>query len=226
MRHFVGDTETTGLGGPPNAMACEIALVEIDEDLNIIGEWESLINPGIPIQPGAMKIHGITDADVSRPEVPTIEQAVVEIFGEILPDISMTCHNARFDLQFFGPHLSIKAHLCTLELARKVLPGAPNHQLPTLKRHLNLSLQKQHEAMGDILTVVDLLRHLVPLTNRSFLQLLGAAARPSMLYIMPYGKYKGMSIQDIDVDYRNWLLQQSIGADMRYTLETLAKAYI
>ena len=74
--------------------------------------------------------------------------------------------------------------------------------------------------------VAALLRHLGPLSNRTLPQLVGAAARPSMLCTMPVGQYKGMRIADIDLEYRYWLLNQDLHPDLRYTLETLNKAFI
>jgi len=227
VRYFVGDCETTGLGGPPAVMACEIALIEVDLDLNVLGEWETLINPGIPIEPKAAELHGITNEMVTAPGVPTIEEALAEILGEEQrAPLTMVAHNAKFDRRFFGPHLNIVNELCTLELARKHMPHAPNHRLGTLREHCNLQVQQEHAAMGDIMIVLDLLRHLVPLTGRSFAQLVGGAAKASMLYIMPFGKHKGTPIAELDVDYRNWLLQQDISPDLRYTLDTLAKAFV
>lgn len=229
MRIFVADTETTGLGGPPDVMACEIAMIEIDAEMNVLGEWESLINPGIPIQPGAMKTHRITNEEVSHPDVPTIRGALDEIAGgdrTTLGPITMIAHNAKFDRRFFGPHLDIAAELCTLELARKHLPMAPNHRLGTLRQFCGLEVQQEHAAMGDIMIVLSLLRHLVPLTGRTLTQLIQQAAKPSMLYIMPFGEYKGKPIASIPVDRRNWFLQQDISPDLRYTLEQLQKAFI
>lgn len=226
MRYFVGDTETTGLGKPPDVMACEIAIVEINEHVEVIQTWETLVNPGIPIGETAMKMHGITNEQVCHPDVPTIEAAFDEIGGPDGLQGALICHNMRFDRSFLSPHMDVVAELCTLELARRYLPNAPNHRLGTLKDHCKLSVQAEHEAMGDILTVVDLLRYLIPLTQRTLPQLVAAAAKPSMLYVMPWGTHKGKKIIDIDVDYRNWLLQQDIGPDLRYTLTTLQKAFI
>lgn len=227
MRYLIGDTETTGLGGPPAVMACEIAIIEIDADMNILGEWETLVNPGIPIEPKAMSLHGITNEDVCRPEVPKIAEAFAEIAGpDGFGEVALICHNIKFDRRFLSPHLNVVAELCTLELARRVMPNAPNHQLGTLRRHCDLKVQAEHQAMGDIMIVLDLLRYLVPRTNRTLTQLIGAAAKPVMLFTMPWGQYKGMKISDIDVDYRNWCLQQDISPDLRFTLETLQKAFI
>lgn len=202
-------------------------MVEIDEHINVLGAWETLLRPGIPITEGAQRIHGISDADVMRDEVPTIRGALHEIGGfQPLGPICLICHNVRFDRQFLAPHLEIEAELCTLELARKHLPNAPNHKLGTLRTFLNLAPQQEHAAMGDIMLVVDLLRALVPLTGRTLMQLIQQAAKPSMLYVMPFGQYKGKPITSIPVDYRNWLLDQSISPDLRYTLNELAKAFI
>ena len=224
MRILVGDNETTGLGSPPNAMAVEIAIAEIDEDCNVLQLWETLINPGIPIQEGAARIHGIKDADVQG--APTMAEAFAEIAPEGFGPVALICHNVRFDKPYFAPYIDIQAELCTLELARRVLPSAPNHRLGTLRSHLDLKVQVEHAAAGDILIVVDLLKHLIPYTGRSLRQLIGGAAKPTRLYVMPFGQYKGMSITDIDVDYRNWLLQQQISPDLRFTLEQLQKAFL
>jgi len=223
MRILVGDNETTGLGGPPQAMAVEIAIAEIDEDCNVIELWETLINPGIPIQEGASRIHGITDAEVAT--APTMAEAFAEIAPEGFGPVALICHNVRFDKPYFEPHLQIAAELCTLELARRVLPNAPNHRLGTLREHLGLKAQAEHQAAGDILIVIDLLKHLIPYTGRSLKQLIGGAAKPNMVYTMPFGKHKGTPIGQLDVDYRNWLLQQQISNDLRYTLEQLQKAF-
>jgi DNA polymerase III epsilon subunit-like protein len=220
LRYIVGDTETTGLSA--SAGACEIAMLEVDKDLNVIHTWETLINPGVPIEPGAGAIHGIKDEDVAA--APTMAAAMNFIFPEGKPRVVLIAHNARFDLRFFGPHMEVVASLCTLEMARKFLPKAPNHRLGTLKTFLNLPSQPEHEALGDILTVLDLLKAIVPLSGRTLDQLVGGAAKPSMLYEMPFGEHKGKPIAEIDSDYRNWLIQQDISADLRYTLETLRKA--
>lgn len=224
MRILVCDSETTGLGAPPQAMACEIAIAEIDAECNVLNLWETVINPGIPIQEGAMRIHGITNEEAIT--APTMAQAFAEIQPEGFGPVAFIAHNVRFDRNFFAPHIEIATELCTLELARRVLPNAPNHRLGTLRSHLDLKVQAEHQAAGDILIVVDLLRHLIPYTGRSLLQLIGGAAKPVRLYVMPFGVHKGKQIADIDVDYRNWLLQQAISPDLKYTLEQLQKVFL
>lgn len=215
-RFLIGDTETTGF--PPGAKVCEFALIEIDADLNVLKTWETLVNPGIPIPDKISLIHGIYDSDVAD------ASSIEHIFEHDMPrfeNVILIAHNVKFDRPFFAPFMGIVGELCTLELARKHLPHAPNHRLGTLRAHLDLKVEAGHEAMGDILVVLDLLRHLVPMTGRSLPQMVGASVKPSMLYVMPFGEHKGKPISELPASYREWMLRQDISADLRLTLETL-----
>lgn len=57
------DTETTDLHGA----ICEIAVIDACTGKTLL---DTLVNPGVPIQPGAFAVHGITDSEVSAPGVP------------------------------------------------------------------------------------------------------------------------------------------------------------
>jgi DNA polymerase III epsilon subunit-like protein len=79
-RYIFGDTETTGLG--KDAGIVEISWIETDEHFNEVERHYSLINPGKPIQAGAMGAHGITEAMVA--DSPTI----LRVHGRLLPALS------------------------------------------------------------------------------------------------------------------------------------------
>ena len=53
---------------------------------------------------------------------------------------------------------TLEAELCTLRLARKVWPDAPDFKLQTLRFLLELDAGQGHRAMGDVRATVDLLR--------------------------------------------------------------------
>lgn len=90
MIFLIGDTETAGLGDEKRA--CEIALRLIDEDMNTIQEWQSLVDPQIKINPDAMAIHGITDEDVKF--APTSNEFVEHVLGKKFEgDICLIGHN-------------------------------------------------------------------------------------------------------------------------------------
>ncbi|WP_394622373.1 exonuclease domain-containing protein (plasmid) [Lentzea sp. JNUCC 0626] len=58
------DTETTDLHGA----ICEIAVIDACTGRTLLN---TLVNPGVPIEPGAHAVHGITDSEVTAPGVPT-----------------------------------------------------------------------------------------------------------------------------------------------------------
>lgn len=57
------DLETTGVD-IATARIVQIALHRMEPDGSSM-EYEQLVNPGIPIPPGATQVHGIRDADVA-----------------------------------------------------------------------------------------------------------------------------------------------------------------
>ena len=76
-RYIFGDTETTGLG--KDAGIVEISWIETDEHFNEVERHYSLINPGKPIQAGAMGAHGITEAMVA--DLPEDKPAAPDMGG-------------------------------------------------------------------------------------------------------------------------------------------------
>lgn len=71
------DTETASLQGG----VVELALLHIDTELNVLGEFHTKVNPERPIEPGAFAVHGISDADVA--DAPTLAQ---------IPELSLVTH--------------------------------------------------------------------------------------------------------------------------------------
>ncbi|MEY3413533.1 MAG: polymerase PolC-type, partial [Actinomycetota bacterium] len=60
--------ETTGIASGYRPI--EIAWLEFDSSFAEISSVESLINPQLPIEPGAQAVHGISDAEVK--DAPTL----------------------------------------------------------------------------------------------------------------------------------------------------------
>ena len=205
------DTETASL----HSGVVELALLHIDTELNVLGEFHTKVNPERPIEPGAFAVHGISDADVA--DAPTLAQ---------IPELSLVthavAHNYPFDSRMLKGHLKAEASLCTLSLSRQYLKGTANHKLENLKRELGLPDQKSHSALGDVYTTLDLLRHLLPMTGVPLDTLFKRAAQPKLIHRMAFGKHKGLLISQIPADYRSWLLsQENLDKDLRYTLERL-----
>lgn len=222
MRYFIGDTETTGL---KKAKVVEIAFIEIDPDtFEIQQSWSSLIDPEIPIEPGAQAIHGITSEMVANE--PTIEEYVGVIMkGRLEGPCTLIGHNVQFDKPFFEPIMDVQQTFCSLSLCRRLFPTGPaNHKLGTMRDFLEIDGGEAHRAMGDVLTVHQMLRKVLPTTGKTLVQHLQVTAHT--VYTMPWGEHQGKQLMDIPVQYRTWLLSINIDADLRRSLMQLRAAGI
>lgn len=223
-RRLLADTETTGAGTEDRA--CEVAWYELDDNLQIIDEQHSRIDPERPISAGASGVHGITNADVA--DCPTLS----EFFGVVLggtyfqPDdaVTLIAHNAAFDVRYLAPHMPIKSTICTLRLARRVWPSAENHKLATLMYEMNLKKGDSHSAKGDVLTTYDLLCRIVQETGKTLAELEAESLAPLWVEKMPFGKHRGTSLRVLNSGYVKWLLAlDNLDRDMRWSLEQVQK---
>lgn len=127
--------------------------------------------------------------------------------------------NCSFDARMVKPHIIPETTLCTLSLSRQYIKGTTNHKLPTLKQELKLPEQRSHSALGDVYTVLDLLRFLMPLTGRTLEQMFHAGNTPRVMLYMPFGVHKGKPILEVPKGYRDWLRgQPDLPAELAYTL--------
>jgi DNA polymerase III subunit epsilon len=221
LRYIIGDSETTGLS--PQARAVELAWIEVDADLNILNEFSSLVDPGIPIEPGAMAIHGITEEMVST--APTLEELLSEVLpGPFSGSTTLIAHNVKFDRRFFEPIFQIEKTFCSLAFARQCFPEMPNHKLGTVKEYFKLEGGEAHRALGDVKTVHQFLKMALPMTGRSLHAHLNTPA--TTVFVMPFGLHKGKPLHAIPVEYRTWLLSSDIADDLRQSLMKLREAGI
>lgn len=222
MRYILGDTETTG--PTPKDKVCELAWVELDDNLQVIDRQHSLIDPQMPISAGASGVHGLTNVDVA--DAPTIEEFFAEVLtvpihvGEVL----LIAHNVAFDKRYLTPHMpNLVGELCTLRLARRVWPDAENHKLSTLMYVLDLVRGTSHRADGDVETTLDLLRKIVDKSGKSLPELAVESMRPLFVNVMPFGKHKGTKLKALPGEYIKWLLKlDNLDRDMRYSLDLVA----
>lgn len=220
MRPIIGDTETTGLG--PERKACEIALLEIEWDLSIVGEADSLINPGKPIGAKAMEIHGISNEDVANK--PTAEEWVEGTFGGQLDgEICLIGYRVAFDLPLLRVVGNITKVFDVLNLAQALVPDAKDHKLQTMKEHFNLPGGPAHRAMGDVLTTHQLLQVLIPLSGRTLHEHVHTPF--AMVHRMPWGEHKGKLLADVPAGYRVWMMGlDDLDPNLRQSLLLVRKA--
>jgi len=209
---YIIDTETASLQGG----VVELAWLKVDAELNVVDSMCSRCNPERPIDPGAQAIHGISDADVAN--MPTLG-ILAASFTE---PIYFIAHNASFDKRMLKGHIEADKTLCSLALSRQFIKGTTNNKLATLQAELNLPPQPSHTALGDVLTVRDLLLHLLPLTGVDLWTLFDRAAAPRILNVMPWGKHKDVPMLRVPREYRAWLSSLTdLDSDLAYTIEKI-----
>ncbi|SNV23820.1 DNA polymerase III polC-type [Dermatophilus congolensis] len=161
----VVDLETTGSNAASGRIT-EIGAVKICGG-EITGEFQTLVNPTIPIPPFIAVLTGITDAMVAQaPE----EHTAVPAFLEFAADAVLVAHNAPFDIGFLKAateRLNLtwgNNHVVdTLPLARKLVSRdeAPNHKLGTLAHLFSTETTPNHRALDDAKATVDVLHALI-----------------------------------------------------------------
>lgn len=212
---IVLDTETTGLEQPIGVV--EVAYARINESLEAVEEFDALVDPCLPISPGATEVHGITEADVTGQ--PSLSTALRFISNKPCVLIG---HNVQFDYKLVIDHLDVVGTLCTLALARQYIQGAPNYKLATLQSYLGLPNFESHRALGDVFTTLNLLRLILHRYNLDINKVIKRQEMPRMLMYMPYGKHQGRLMTEVPRDYRAWLLGAgNLDQDLLYTLKKL-----
>jgi DNA polymerase III subunit epsilon len=163
----VVDLETTG-GSPDSAEITEIGAVKIRGG-QIVGEFQTLINPGSEIPPFITVLTGITDAMVI--EAPKIDEVLPSFFEFVgsESEVFLVAHNAPFDISFLRaatlrsrrnwPRYRV---LDTAKIARRVLTKdeVPNNKLSTLAPYFGAEITPSHRALDDAKATVDVLHGL------------------------------------------------------------------
>jgi DNA polymerase III epsilon subunit family exonuclease len=162
--YAVFDCETTGTNTAEDEIV-SLALVRLDPDGIEVARYETLVQPSRPIPAGATAVHGISDDDVA--DAPRFAQIASELLG-LLDGAVFVAHNASFDLGMLR-HAFARVGLdyrpvdvaCTLEAFRLLEPLADNHRLQSICARRGIELNGAHEAIGDVLATVALLRLLL-----------------------------------------------------------------
>lgn len=171
MKAIIFDTETTGLLKPSaNTLEAQPYITEIfcykvehdgSGNIEIIGEFESLLKVPVPLSETITKITGLTDADLA--DQPT--------FGEIFDNLALfftgvdriVAHNLSFDssmlanechrigkvLKFPWP----REHVCTVEKSMHIEQRRMN--LTNLHKHFfNEGFPDAHRAKNDVIPLL------------------------------------------------------------------------
>ncbi|ARM82988.1 exonuclease domain-containing protein [Marinobacter salarius] len=154
------DIETTG-GNSSHDRITEIG-IRFWRAGEVVGEWQTLINPETRISPFIESLTGISDAMVA--DAPVFED-IAGVLEEQLKDTIFVAHNARFDYGFIkaefrrlGLLFSAKV-LCTVKLSRTLYPGFRRHNMDALIERHHLEQVQRHRALGDVSAMMAFFEH-------------------------------------------------------------------
>src|SRR4051812_49525009 len=160
----VVDLETT-CGSPKDSAITEIGAVKVRGGA-VLGEFQTLVDPGCEIPPYISVLTGITSMMVAA--APRIG-AVLPGFLEFARGAVLVAHNAPFDLGFLkaacaenGIAWPAFASVDTAVLARRLLSRdeVPNCKLATLAPYFSATTSPTHRALDDARATVDVLHGL------------------------------------------------------------------
>ena len=147
------DFETTGISPDGGDRATEVAIVLVEGGGRVVDRFQSLMNAGVRIPAFITGLTGITNAMIAT------APAAAQVMGEasrFVGQAPLVAHNAAFDRRFWQAELARaglaanQPFICTLLLARRLYPQAPNHQLGTLVDFHRLPRTGQaHRALAD-----------------------------------------------------------------------------
>ena len=160
----VVDVETTGRRQESGHRITDIAMVEVSGG-EIVGEFQSLVNPGRRIPPGITALTGISDDMVAG--APYFDDVAEEVAGRLKGSV-FVAHNASFDWSFVsgelvrvGAEFPPVPRLCTVRMVRRLVPELRYRNLDVVTRHFGVPIHERHRAFGDALATARVLLRLL-----------------------------------------------------------------
>ncbi len=162
----VVDLETTGASVQAGCMITEIGAVKVRGG-EVLGEFQTLVNPHSAIPPFIAVLTGITNSMVSS--APPITSAL-PAFLEFARGCVLVAHNAPFDIGFLKHFAADQGRpwpafevVDTARLARRVVTrdDAPNCKLSSLAVAFGSTTTPDHRALSDARATVDVLHGLM-----------------------------------------------------------------
>lgn len=149
-RICVLDFETTGF--QQNAPV-SLALVFYENGKRMYAKY-MLINPEAKIEPGAFKVHGISQEEAEEhPAFPVVWKEIQQYIENSI----VVAHNAKYDvdkvliptLRRYNIPVPTIVKLCTVDNAKVIVPGLKDYKLGTLTKYFEFPYEGHHTASYD-----------------------------------------------------------------------------
>lgn len=212
------DTETTGIAAPIYTL--EIAAQRMRGLVPVGKPFQVFLNHEVDVPREAQAVHGYSRKFLQQNGISP--RQAHHSFAEYVAGTPLAAYNLPYDYDKvlvpewsrLGLRTSIPRGFCVMRLTQKLFSPSPagNYKLQSLRAHFRLPEREAHSALGDVLTVVDLIGSaLLPHLQRLGLgdasaisRYLDGAGYPDHL---PFGKHKGRHWKEAvsDRDMLGWL---------------------
>jgi len=137
----------------------------------IIDEFQTLVNPGMPLPRFIAALTGLSDEVLKR------SHAFADIVGpwlEFVGDAVLVAHNSDFDVpllnqeikRVFPGYRMRNSEVCTVKLARRLIHHSAGHNLDALAEHFGFEIPERHRAASDARATVRVLLHLLDILDK------------------------------------------------------------
>ncbi len=158
------DVEAIGARGVP-ARIIELGAYHLCSGI-IIDEFQTLINPDVPLPRFIAALTGISDEMLKG--APRFAE-VVDAWLDFAGDAVLVAHNSTFDLALLNQEIARvypgcrmrNPELCTVKLAQRLMRTLDSHNLDALAEHFGLEIPQRHRAAGDARATAQLLLRLL-----------------------------------------------------------------
>ena len=164
LRYAVVDVETTGGRYEGGHRMTEVSVVEVRG--GVVAEvFDTLLQPGRAVPRRTVSLTGITDRMLAG--APTFDEVAEEVFRRISGRV-FVAHNAGFDWGWLRAQLGDALgdvpdvdRLCTMSLARRLVPELRRRNLDALAEFFDVPIPLRHRARGDALATARVLLRLL-----------------------------------------------------------------
>jgi DNA polymerase III epsilon subunit-like protein len=172
------DVETGGYSLQKNGI-CEVAILTLDKDLNIIDKIQLYIKPYtrgedtdelVSYKDDAMKVNGLSVELLTEKGLDVVEASKELLY--FIESNNIDCflgHNVKFDIlrvsylieRFQNVEINIFNIINTLQMAKSLELEVENNKLTTLTEHFKIKHKDSHTAEGDCRATLDLYKILL-----------------------------------------------------------------
>ena len=162
--YAVVDVETTGGRHEAGHRITEVAIIEVRSG-GVVDEFRTLVNPGRSMPGHTVALTGITDRMLAT--APTFDEIAEQVFRRVAGRV-FVAHNAGFDWGWLRAQLGDALgdvpevdRLCTISLARRLVPELRRRNLDALTDFFDVPIHQRHRAHGDALATARVLLRLL-----------------------------------------------------------------